>query len=152
MVRFQFLPHFPVDYLAHPIVSSLVLLLCQYLRTFHTTVNWMSLRVSSAPQDSSAVFWRVLILPLISNSSNPVPRPWCTVHQLLSVLHLHSCCFFLVIWQRPSISLSLRFLLFSLCCPLERENPSMTSSFFVYLWINTRSGSGLDYLFLSQIL
>ena len=28
MVKFKFLAHFPVDHLAHPVVSSLVLLLC----------------------------------------------------------------------------------------------------------------------------
>ena len=30
MVKFKFLAHFPVDYLAHPVVSSLVHLLCQF--------------------------------------------------------------------------------------------------------------------------
>ena len=30
MVKFKFLAHFPVDHLAHPVVSSLVLLLCQF--------------------------------------------------------------------------------------------------------------------------
>ena len=30
MVKFKFLAHFPVDHIAHPIVSSLVLLLCQF--------------------------------------------------------------------------------------------------------------------------
>ena len=30
MVKFKFLAHFPVDHLAHPVVSSLVLLLSQF--------------------------------------------------------------------------------------------------------------------------
>ena len=30
MVKFKFLAHLPVDHLAHPVVSSLVLLLCQF--------------------------------------------------------------------------------------------------------------------------
>ena len=30
MVKFKFLAHFPVDNLAHPVVSNLVLLLCQF--------------------------------------------------------------------------------------------------------------------------
>ena len=30
MVKFKFLAHFPVDHLAHPVVSSLVLLRCQF--------------------------------------------------------------------------------------------------------------------------
>ena len=30
MVRFKFLAHCPVDHLAHPVVSSLVLHLCQF--------------------------------------------------------------------------------------------------------------------------
>ena len=31
MVKFKFLAHFPVDHLAHPVMSTLVLLLCQYI-------------------------------------------------------------------------------------------------------------------------
>ena len=30
MVKFKFLAHFPVDHLAHLVMSSLVLLLCQF--------------------------------------------------------------------------------------------------------------------------
>ena len=30
MVKFKFLPHLPVDHLAHPVVSSPILLLCQF--------------------------------------------------------------------------------------------------------------------------
>ena len=30
MVKFKLLGHLPVDHLAHPVVSSLVLLLCQF--------------------------------------------------------------------------------------------------------------------------
>ena len=39
MAKFKFLAHFPVDHLAHPVVSSLVLLLCQFAAfTFNVIV------------------------------------------------------------------------------------------------------------------
>ena len=49
MVKFQFLAHFPVDHLAHPVVSSLVLLLCQFAAfAYYVIDGFISDTVSSA--------------------------------------------------------------------------------------------------------
>ena len=39
MVKFKFLAHFPVDHLAHPLVSSLVLLLCQFAASAYYVID-----------------------------------------------------------------------------------------------------------------
>ena len=39
MVKFEFLAHLPVDHLANPVVSSLILLLCQFATFAHYVID-----------------------------------------------------------------------------------------------------------------
>ena len=57
MVRFKFLAQFPVDHLAHPIVSSLILFLCQFAAfVYYVIDNFVS--ISTWP--TSAVLLRLI--------------------------------------------------------------------------------------------
>ena len=49
MVKFKFLAHFPVDQLAHPVMSSLVLLLCQFAAfAYYVIDGFISVTTQSA--------------------------------------------------------------------------------------------------------
>ena len=39
MVKFKFLAHFPVDHLTNPVMSSLVLLLCQFAASAYYVID-----------------------------------------------------------------------------------------------------------------
>ena len=47
MVKFKFLEHFPVDHLANPVVSSFVLLLCQFAAFAYVIDGFISFTTES---------------------------------------------------------------------------------------------------------
>ena len=57
MVKFKLLAYFPVDHLAHPVMSSLVLLLCQFAAfTYYVIDGFISVTAKSA----LAIFLRLI--------------------------------------------------------------------------------------------
>ena len=73
MVKFKFLAHFPADHLAHPVMSSLVLLLCQFaafayygidgfISVIVCTCYFVASYLSSLLNDW--FLWRYFVLPL----------------------------------------------------------------------------------------
>ena len=71
---------------------------------------------------NNAVVWMISIIHLISNSSSLLCQPLGTVPHNCITVTLMSRCFF-ILCQDPSICLSFRFLLYSLCAPLDQQNP-----------------------------
>ena len=61
MVKFKFLAHFPMDPVAHPVVSSLVLLLCQFAAFAYYVIDRL---VSVTTLPTFAILLR-LIYPII---------------------------------------------------------------------------------------
>ena len=61
MVKFKFLAHFPVDHLAHPVVSSLVLSLCQFAAFAYYMIDSF---ISVTTESIFAILLR-LIYPLL---------------------------------------------------------------------------------------
>ena len=53
MVKFKFLAHLPVDHLAHPVVSSLILLLCQFAAFAYYVVDGF---ISVAADSTFAIY------------------------------------------------------------------------------------------------
>ena len=58
MVKFKFLAHFPVDHLAHPVMSSLVLLLCQFAAfAYYVIDGFISVTACVALQKNATCYY-----------------------------------------------------------------------------------------------
>ena len=57
MAKFKFLAHFPVDHLAHPVVSCLILLLCSFVAFAYYVIDGF---VSHTTQPTFAILLRLL--------------------------------------------------------------------------------------------
>ena len=97
---------------------------------------------------NNAVVCMVSILSLISTSSNLFSKTFWTIPitpfkiSLTVTLIFHSffLFFFWVLEQGSSICLSFRFLLYSLCCQLERKNPHNGNFSFFFCLVKLTLG------------
>ena len=108
----------------------------------------------SIPADlNEAEVWMVSILPLISNCSNHLSKPFGTVPRALTTTTSHLCStFFFVLLQVLRIYLFIHVLIFSLCGKPELQNQlddklslSLSLSLSLtfkknFLFFSTRSG------------
>ena len=166
LVKFKFLAHFPVDHLAHPVESSLLLLLCEFaafayyvIDRFVLFYSWQfSYTISNCLIDrSSQIFkasktilrvlrsgwWMISNLPLISSSASLFSRFFgdCSKGSNYKWYQHQAPKLFSVLWHDLGHRLVFRL-------PLEfyfrLERPISRVDKFIFFLINTRSAFQIE--------